>query len=114
MNDYQKPIFGIIWMLVFCLLSTVTDGMVRYLTIGGFPSSQILFIRCFLGALILLPIVIRDKSLFVSGPILRLYIVRGIFAFLGAASWFYLLQHADFTAISLAALLAVLRARYSS
>lgn len=95
----NKPILGIAWMLLFCLASTVADGIVRYVTIGGFPSSQILFIRCFIGAAILLPFVIQNQSLFVTRKVLKLHIVRGIFAFLGAASWFYILKYVDFTAL---------------
>jgi len=99
MSNCNKSIFGIIWMLIFCLLATIADGIVRYVTIQGFPSSQILFIRCFLGTIILLPLVIRDKSLFVSKEVFKLYVARGIFSFLGAASWFYCLKYVDFTAI---------------
>lgn len=99
MNNTKNSILGIAWMLLFCLISIIADGIVRYVTIGGFSSSQILFIRSILGTLILLPIVIKDKSLFVSRKTLKLYIARGTFAFLGVASWFYILKYADFTAL---------------
>jgi drug/metabolite transporter (DMT)-like permease len=99
MTDSKKPILGIILIVTFCFLATITDGVVRYITIGGLPSSQILFLRCFFGTLILLPVVLKNKSLFVSKKTFKLYLARGILAFLGMSIWFYILQHADFTAL---------------
>lgn len=99
MFQLNNQMLGLIWMLVFCLASTIADGMIRYITIDGLPSSQVLFIRCFLGALILLPFVLRNKTFFISKNILKLYFYRGILAFLGAASWFYFLKYVDFTAL---------------
>ena len=86
-------------MMLYSFAAVLADGIARYLTIDGFPSTQILFVRCAVGSLILLPIVLKDKSVFVSRKTLRLYLIRGILTFSSVASWLYLLKYADFTAM---------------
>ncbi|MEM7617390.1 MAG: hypothetical protein AAF195_03300, partial [Pseudomonadota bacterium] len=94
-------------MLLFCLTSILLDGIIRYLSLGGFNSIQTLFIRSFFVFLILLPIIIQNNlpgrkgilPSFMSKKIIRLYAISGIFAFIAIASWFHILQYVDFTAL---------------
>jgi drug/metabolite transporter (DMT)-like permease len=98
-KNIKDPLIGILWTLTFCVMSVIADGTLRYVTMQGFPSSEILFIRSFFGALILLPFVLKNKTIIVKRKTLNLYIARGVFAFLGMAIWFYILQFTDFTAL---------------
>lgn len=99
MTRPKNPLFGIGWMLLYCVLATVTAGMVRYFTMQGLSSHEILFVRCLVGALILLPFVVRRHSLMVPRATFWLFMWRGLFAFLGVAIWFYILQYAPFTSL---------------
>jgi drug/metabolite transporter (DMT)-like permease len=117
-----SPLTGILWTLSFCVMSVLADGTLRYVTMHGFPSSEILFIRSFFGALILLPFVLSNGSIFhrnkpdlaaangrsksskkikfiIPKKSLNLYLARGFFAFLAMAIWFYILKFTDFTAL---------------
>lgn len=112
----NRPLLGAVWMLTFCAVATLGDTMVRIVTLGGFPTIQAVFIRSSAGALVLLPFVLANKSLPIARPVMKTYLWRGFFAFLGATSWFYLLKYAEFTSLVaigftaplFAALLAVL------
>lgn len=100
MHENKNAILGIIWIILFCLASTTADGIVRYVTMQGLPSSEMLFIRSFLGALILLPFVLKNRSIHnLTKKTFKLYAARGIFAFIGVSIWFYILQYTDFTAL---------------
>lgn len=112
----HNPLLGAIWMLVFCVVATLGDGVVRLISLNGFPVIEGVFIRASVGTLVLLPFVLRSRALPVARPMMKLYLLRGIFAFVGATSWFYLLKYAEFTSLVaigftsplFAALLAVL------
>lgn len=96
----HNSLIGIIWIILFCLASTTADGIVRYVTMQGFPSSEMLFIRSFLGILLLLPFVLKNQLIQnVTRKSIRLYIIRGILAFVAISIWFYILKHTDFTAL---------------
>ena len=85
MNNHNT-IAGIIWILLFCLASTTADGIDRYVTLQGIPSSEMLFIRSFLGTLILLPFVLRNHSIHnLTKKTFKLYVARDILAFIGAS-----------------------------
>lgn len=96
----HNPLAGIVWTIVYCLASTTADGIVRYITLQGFPSSEMLFIRSFLGTFLLLPFVLKNRSVQnVTRKTLTLYITRGILAFIAVSIWFYILKYTDFTAL---------------
>lgn len=100
MTNHHNTIAGIIWIIVFCILSVVADSIVRYVTMQGFPSSEILFIRSLFGMLLLLPFVLKNKTIFVKRHTLKLYIARGIFAFCSISIWFYILKYTDLAALT--------------
>lgn len=99
MADQKMVTRGILWMLVFCLASVLADGIVRHVTLTGFSSHQMLFLRSLIATIILLPFVIRDRTIYIDKATFRLYLWRGFFGFLGIGSWFFLLKYADFTAM---------------
>lgn len=96
----QNPLLGIIWTLLFCFAGVSADAIVREMTMNEFPASEILFFRGLLGALLLLPFMLR-KKLFKNTSVksLKMYAGRGALAFCAISIWFYTLKHADFTAL---------------
>ena len=60
--NYKPPLIGVAWMILYCLCEIVTDGTIKYIIISDLPMAQVLFMRALLGAMILLPFVLRDKS----------------------------------------------------
>ena len=93
-------VIGIFWIIIFCLFSVIADGIVRYITLySDITSSQLLFIRCLFATILLLPFVIKDKSIIISKKTCKIYFLRGIFAFASVWIWFYILKFTDFTAL---------------
>ena len=95
----ESNILGIAWMLLFCLTGVFADGVARYIIIAGFPFSQIVFIRCFIGSVLLFPFVLRDNSFYVSRQNFIIYLVRGVFAFISLSLWFFVLKYTEFTTL---------------
>ena len=96
-SSHTNSTFGILWMLLFCLSVTISDGIVRYITINGLDARQVLFFGCFVGTVLLLPLVIIDRSVFINTKTFKIYLLRGMFAFFAIISWFWLLQYVNFT-----------------
>ena len=96
----QNALKGIVWSIIFSFTAVLSDVIVRYVTLQGFPSSQVLFIRCFLGTWILLPFVLKNRVFgTITRKTLQLYITRGVLACIAVGTWFYILQYTDFTAL---------------
>jgi drug/metabolite transporter (DMT)-like permease len=96
-NNNQSQ--GIIWMLIFCLAAVIADAVVRYLTIADIPAAMLMFIRSVVGALILLPIIIKRRSLSVPRKILKLHFVRTIFIFINILIWFHIIKYVELTSL---------------
>ena len=84
----QKPVKGVLWMVVTGLLFVCVTAVVKHVG-TSLPGQQAAFMRYFLGLVFLIPMIkpIRDAHL--SKRAIKLFALRGLFHSIGVACWFY-------------------------
>ena len=99
----DRPTFGILLMLGFCVLAPMGDALAKFLG-NTVPLGQLLLVRFGLQALILVPIVLLTARSFVMTPrVLRLTAIRTVLHILGIGAMFLALRYmplADTVAIA--------------
>lgn len=89
----DRPFFGILLMLAFCVLAPLGDSIAKVLG-GRIPLVELLLARFALQALFLLPVVLAMRiSLNLKGRVLRLTVVRTVLHILGTTAMFAALRY---------------------
>ncbi len=88
----DRPVFGIVLMLGFCLLAPLGDAMAKLLG-ETTPLTMLVFVRFAVQALILTPLVaLTGRSLQMSGRVLRLTFIRTVLHIVGISAMYSALQ----------------------
>ncbi|WP_037307588.1 DMT family transporter [Ruegeria halocynthiae] len=88
----DRPVFGIVLMLVFCVLAPLGDAMAKLLG-ETTPVGILVFVRFAVQALILIPLVILSgRNWRMSGRVLRLTVIRTVLHIIGITAMFSALQ----------------------
>lgn len=86
--DRDKPFFGILLMLGFCIVAPLGDAVAKLLG-GRVPLAELLFIRFGIQALVLVPIVIATGRVWtVHGQVFWLTVLRTLMHMLGIGMMF--------------------------
>lgn len=84
----QRPLTGILWMVVTGLCFVGVQATVKALG-PGIPAAQSAFLRFLLGVVFLIPLWPRLRHIRISGRDLGLFGLRGAVHTLGVICWFY-------------------------
>ncbi|SLN30785.1 DMT family transporter [Ruegeria meonggei] len=88
----DRPVFGIVLMLGFCLLAPLGDAMAKLLG-ETTPIGMLVWVRFAVQAIVLIPLVaLSDRSFRMRGRILRLTFIRTILHIVGIAAMFSALK----------------------
>ncbi|WP_170759225.1 DMT family transporter [Ruegeria lacuscaerulensis] len=88
----DRPIFGIVLMIGFCLLAPLGDAMAKVLG-ETTPIGMLVFVRFAVQALILIPLVaLTGRTLRIRGRLLRLTVIRTVLHIVGIAAMFSALK----------------------
>ena len=95
---------GAFWKVLSCFFFSLVNGMVRFVTAGNeinyleepIPFAQVAFFQNFIGAILLLPWVLR-KSFSFKTTVLRLHFFRVLFASSGLVLWYASLSYMPIT-----------------
>lgn len=88
----DRPVPGILLMLGFCVLAPLGDSIAKLLG-GTIPLLQLLFVRFFVQAVLLLPIIVLSRrKLNMSPRVVRLTFVRTLLHIIGVGAMFLSLQ----------------------
>ncbi|WP_420584352.1 DMT family transporter [Ruegeria sp.] len=88
----DRPVFGIVLMLGFCILAPLGDAIAKLLG-ETTPIGMLVFIRFAVQALVLIPLVVLTGRVWrMRGRILRLTFIRTVLHIIGIAAMFTALQ----------------------
>ena len=88
----DRPVLGILLMLGFCILAPLGDSIAKLLG-GIIPLLQLLFVRFFVQAVLLLPVIVLGRrKLNMSSRVFRLTFVRTLLHIIGVGAMFLSLQ----------------------
>ncbi|MGB3317065.1 MAG: DMT family transporter [Albidovulum sp.] len=100
-QDQNRPLAGILWMLVTGLCFVVVTGVVRHLG-TGLPAAQSAFIRFVYGILFLAPMLLPALKRGIAPLVWKLALTRGVLHVMAVVLWFYAMARipvAEVTAI---------------
>lgn len=98
----QRPVLGVLWMVVTGMLFVGVTALVKYLG-TDIPAPQAAFIRYALGLVFVIPMVRTILRAHLTRRQLGLFTVRGLAHSVGVALWFYAMARipiADVTAMN--------------
>ncbi|MBT6120231.1 DMT family transporter [bacterium] len=84
---------GALFMVIFCLTLPAADVIVRILNEAGMNVFQITFIRSFGIVIILFPLLIYKKEVYIKKKYWLLYAMRSLFLFTAILIWLSILQY---------------------
>lgn len=88
----DRPVLGILLMLGFCILAPLGDSIAKLLG-GTIPLLQLLFVRFFVQAVLLLPVIVLGRrKLNMTSRVFRLTFVRTLLHIIGVGAMFLSLQ----------------------
>lgn len=90
-NTPARPLLGIAWMLVQCLVFSVLSVMTHRLT-QDFPATVIYFIGMCIILLMMLPWLVSTRCAHLHTTTLKLYIARSLAGAASMVTWFYALK----------------------
>jgi len=85
----NNTITGVLWIILSCLFAATMFGIVKKLSLDGFNTFQIIFMRSFFALLLIFPFVKRNHQNPFSTKKINLHLARGIFGFIGVVLYFY-------------------------
>ena len=96
----KSTIIGIFWMIMTSFFFVGVFVTVKYIG-NDVPASQSAFLRYLFGTLILIPIILKSLKK-TNKPLMKKFMIRGIFHAIGVTLWFYsmtVITMAEVTAI---------------
>jgi drug/metabolite transporter (DMT)-like permease len=88
MDTANRPVAGIIWMLLTGACFVAVTALVKYLG-DGVPAAQAAFLRYLLGLVFLIPMIGAMRRATYTRSLLTWFGVRGVAHTLGVILWFY-------------------------
>jgi drug/metabolite transporter (DMT)-like permease len=88
METANRPVAGIVWMLLTGACFVAVTALVKYLG-DGVPAAQAAFLRYLLGLVFLIPMIGAMRRVSYTKSLLTWFGVRGVAHTLGVILWFY-------------------------
>ncbi|MFT4621063.1 MAG: drug/metabolite transporter (DMT)-like permease [Sulfitobacter sp.] len=88
METANRPVAGIVWMLLTGACFVAVTALVKYLG-DGVPAAQAAFLRYLLGLVFLIPMIGAMRRVTYTKSLLTWFGVRGVAHTLGVILWFY-------------------------